>query len=94
MGVMSRSLAERIAETRMRLLSDPERQFTVRGQLDSYQVSKGDRVSLSHVLSGDRQSEPVECLVTGETTGGNADEKTYTLLPVNFPFYEDEPYDE
>jgi hypothetical protein len=90
-GVMSRSLAERIAETRMKLLTDPERQFTLRGQLDSYKVSKGDRVTLSHLLSGDKYSNPVECLVTTETTGGNADEKTYTLLPVIFPFYTDEP---
>jgi hypothetical protein len=91
LGVMARSLAERIAETQMRLLSDPERQFTLRGQLDSYCVSKGDRVTLSHLLSGDKYSSPVDCLVTAETTGGNADEKTYTLLPVVFPFYEDEP---
>ncbi len=91
MGVMTRSLAERIAETRMRLMTDPERQFTLRGQLDSYRVSKGDRVTLSHLLSGDKYSNPVDCLVTGETTGGNADEKTYTLLPVTFPFYTDEP---
>jgi hypothetical protein len=90
-GVMSRSLAERIAETRMKLLSDPERQFTLRGQLDSYRVSKGDRVTLSHLLSGDKYSTPVDCLVTAETTGGSADEKTYTLLPVVFPFYTDEP---
>ena len=88
---MSRSLAERIAETRMKLLTDPERQFTLRGQLDSYKVSKGDRVTLSHLLSGDKYSNPVDCLVTTETTGGNADEKTYTLLPVVFPFYTDEP---
>lgn len=91
LGVMTRSLAERIAETRMRLLSDPERQFVLRGQLDSYRISKGDRVTLSHFLSGDKTSDPVECIVTAETTGGNADEKTYTLLPVQFPFYEDEP---
>jgi PA14 domain len=91
MGVMSRSLAERIAETRMKVLTDPERQFTLRGQLDSYRVSKGDRVTLSHLLSGDKHSDPVDCLVTAETTGGNADEKTYTLLPVKFPFYADEP---
>jgi hypothetical protein len=89
-GVMSRSLAERIAETRMRLLTDPERQFTLRGQLDSYPVSKGDRVLLSHFAGGDTHHTPVECLVTAEITGGAADEKTYTLLPVSFPFYEDE----
>lgn len=94
MGVMTRSLAERIAETRMKLLSDPERQFVLRGQLDSYKISKGDRVTLSHFLSGDTYSTPVDCIVTAETTGGNADEKTYTLLPVVFPFYEDEPYTE
>jgi len=74
----------------MKLLTDPERQFTLRGQLDSYHVSKGDRVTLSHLLSGDKYSAPVDCLVTAETTGGNADEKTYTLLPVVFPFYTDE----
>jgi len=91
LGVMTRSLAERIAETRMKLMSDPERQFTLRGQLDSYRVSKGDHVILSHLLSGDTYSAPVDCLVTAETTGGNADEKTYTLLPVTFPFYTDEP---
>jgi hypothetical protein len=89
MGVMTRSLAERIAETKMKLLADPERQFTLRGQLDSYRVSKGDRVTLSHLLSGDKYSDPVDCLVTAETTGGTADEKTYTLLPVEFPFYSD-----
>ncbi len=91
MGVMTRSLAERIAETRLKLLSDPERQFTLRGQLDSYKVSKGDRVTLAHFLSGDKYANPVDCLVTAETTGGSADEKTYTLLPVAFPFYTDEP---
>jgi hypothetical protein len=29
-------------------------------------------------------------MVTAETTGGNADEKTFTLLPLTFPFYSDE----
>jgi hypothetical protein len=91
-GVMTRSLTERCAEQEMKIFSDPDREFTLRGQSDSYHVSKGDRVKLTHISTGESFDEPVECIVTAEGFGaGNADEKSYTLLPATFPLITDEP---
>lgn len=91
-GVMTRSLTQRCAEQEMKIFSDPDRDLTLRGQADSYQVSKGDRVLFSHISTGDTFAEPVECMVTGESFGaGAADEKSYGLLPLTFPIYSDEP---
>ncbi len=85
-GVMSRALTRRCAEMEMILYSDPDRSFTLGGQVDSYHVSKGDRVLVSHPATGDTFYNSVECLVTAENFGsGTADEKSYNLLPVKFP---------
>jgi hypothetical protein len=90
-GVMSRSQADRQAEMEMVLFSDPDRSFTLRGQTDSYHVSVGDRVNLTHIATGETFAAPVEAIVTAEGFGaGKADEKAYTLLPVAFPLALDE----
>ena len=59
-GVMSRSLTERCAEMEMRLFSDSDREFILRGQTDSYHVSKGDRVELAHIAAGERVETVIE----------------------------------
>ncbi len=91
-GVMTRSLVERCGEDEMKTFSDPDRDFTLRGMADSYHVSKGDRVLLSHTATGESFAAPVECLVVAESfnTGG-ADEKSYSLSPRVFPLITDEP---
>ena len=90
-GVMTRGLMTRIAETEMRVFSDPDRWFKLRGQIDSYHLAAGDRVKLSHVASKDDFASAIECLVTASTFGdGVADEKSYALLPIAFPYYIDE----
>ena len=92
LGVMSRSLAQRIADTDMKLFSDPERVFSFRAMMDSYHVSKADRVYLSHWSAGDTYEAFVDCLASNAASGaGAADEQGFTLLPVTFPFYTDEP---
>lgn len=85
-GVMPRSLCRRIGETEMKLFSDPDREFTLRGQTDSYHVSKGDRVQIAHIATGDTFANVIDCIVTSEGfAAGPADEKSYLLLPVRFP---------
>lgn len=92
LGVMSRSHARRIAEFEMKLAADPDKTYSVRGMRDSYHVTRGDRVSLAHVLTADSAADAIECLVLSESTAtGAADEKTFNLLPVSFPLATDEP---
>lgn len=85
-GVMTRSLTKRVAEMEMKLFSDSDREFNLRGQTDSYHVSKGDRVKLAHIASGETVSTPIDCIVSAEGfAAGPGDEKSYVLLPVEFP---------
>ncbi|HRH44670.1 MAG TPA: PA14 domain-containing protein, partial [Pyrinomonadaceae bacterium] len=85
-GVMTRSLTKRVAEMEMKLFSDSDREFNLRGQTDSYHVSKGDRVQIAHISTGETVSTPVDCIVSAEGSGaGPGDEKSYVLLPVEFP---------
>lgn len=94
-GVMTRSLTSRCGEFEMKVFSDADRDLDLRGQSDSYKVSKGDRVQFAHIATGETLETILDCLVTSEGfAAGPADEKSYTLLPVTFPLVTDEEVEE
>lgn len=94
-GVMTRSLTSRCGEFEMKVFSDADRNLDLRGQSDSYKVSKGDRIQFAHLATGETLETVLDCLVTSEGfAAGPADEKSYTLLPVTFPLVTDEEVEE
>lgn len=92
-GVARQSLADRIAETQLRLLNDLDLFVSVKGQAGAFHVAKGDVVELSHDVPGWRESSPPRFMVISETFDSSietADERSFELQVYSPTFYSDD----
>lgn len=89
LGVASYSLASRIAELEMVYKSDPEYIYTIGGGRRSLHLTKGSKFKLFYyVTDGNFVAEDFGLVTAIRRVGKEA---TFTLLPLAFNFYTDEP---
>lgn len=85
--VMTRSLAQRIADLDMKINSDPSSELSLAAQKSSGMVTKRKLVRVRNWVKGDNRIEDAYCLVRSVEWGGNR--LQFVLVPVPYPFYAD-----
>jgi len=92
LGVMTRSLAERLAEFEMVLKSDPKHTYNVSGGRASGAVRKNQKVQLFYYDNNNILVADEEAITTFHSWGSVNGQNDFSLLPVNDPIYSDEPF--
>jgi hypothetical protein len=88
--VMTKSLAQRIADLDFVMTSDPVNDLSLSSQKPSGVVTKNTLVHVRNWVKGDLRVEDSTCLVTAVNRQGT--KLDFTLLPIATPFYRgDEP---
>lgn len=90
-GVMTGSLAQRIATCTARLLSEQpfDRKFEVTGQLDSAHVAKNDYVWVQHKILGNTLATKKLAVVNRESYEPRKAERKFTVQLATTDFYRD-----
>lgn len=94
-GVASRSLASRIAETEMNVVHSLSYNVRLAGFADSHKVAKGDVVELSHEVPAIRETAPLELFITEEkflATKSTADDRAFVARLHDPNWYSDAGY--
>lgn len=92
LGVSNFSLATRMAEQEMVFKTDPNFTYTLKGNRASTILTKGMCGKIFYRDENDNFVAEDYVIVTATKTGGNIKgECDFTLLPVPYPFYTDEP---
>jgi len=91
LGVMTRSLAERVAEMEMILKSDPKYVASVSGTRRTGKIRKNHFVTGRYVDAEDNTVLEDKFIVTFHSWGSPIGQNDFSLLPIPEQFYTDEP---
>lgn len=91
LGVMTRSLAERMAENQIILKTDPEFVNSISGKRESSKIRKNQLIRIYFYDSDENFVEDQIFLVTFHGWGSADGKNDFSLLPIAQPFYTDEP---
>lgn len=91
LGVSTRSLAERMGEMQMVLLTDPDHLLSISGARSSTVIRKCDFITVSYYDNDQNFVANARYLVTFHAWGARNERNDFTGLPISDPFYIDEP---
>lgn len=92
LGVMTRSLAERMAEMEMVLKSDPEYLSLISGSRASGKLRKNHFVTARYIDSLNNTVVDDKFIVTFHAWGSKEGRNDFSLLPIPTPYYSDEAF--
>lgn len=91
LGVMTRSLAERMAEMRMVINTDPDHTMNLSGARASSIIRKCHFVTVSYYDNNGNYVADAKYMITFHAWGARNEKNDFVLLPVPTPYYTDEP---